>query len=52
MKNPEIKEGICPEAELAKGIFLGKALVKVQDNQKAFTTVLNTTHYKVKINSI
>lgn len=42
INNPEIKEGIIPELELEKGVYLSKAIVKVNSNNKAFATILNT----------
>lgn len=50
--NPEILEGVCPEIELSNGVYLAKALIKVNDNGKAITTILNTNDYKVNVKNI
>lgn len=49
--NTDLSEGITPEIQVCEGVFLAKALLKV-NNQKAFTTILNTTNKKAKINHI
>ncbi|EFA04804.1 Retrovirus-related Pol polyprotein from transposon 412-like Protein [Tribolium castaneum] len=50
--NPEIKEGICPETPILEGVYLAKAILKVNENNKAFTTILNTTNNRIKVNQI
>ncbi|EFA05920.1 Retrovirus-related Pol polyprotein from transposon 297-like Protein [Tribolium castaneum] len=50
--NPEIKEGICPETPICEGVYLAKAILKVNENNKAFTTILNTTNNRIKVNQI
>lgn len=50
--NKNIVEGICPEMNVCDGVFLAKSLVKVTENGKCLTTILNTNNYKVKINKI
>lgn len=50
--NASIQENVCPELQVIEGVFLGKAILKVNVNNKAFTTILNTNDYINKINSI
>ena len=42
VENPEIKEGIIPRIQLRRGVYLSKAITKVNKNNKAYATVLNT----------
>ncbi|GJQ70538.1 hypothetical protein Trydic_g221, partial [Trypoxylus dichotomus] len=52
IQNPGIKEGIIPELELRQGIYLSKAIVKVNSNGKAYATILNTKIENQEIPSI
>lgn len=49
--NQNITEGICPQINIAEGVYLAKSLVKV-NNGKALTTILNTANRKLRINKI
>lgn len=42
IKNPEIKEGILPDFPLPKGLYLSKAMVKVNQNKRVVASILNT----------
>ena len=42
IKNSEIKEGIAPDLKIMEGVYLSRAIVKVNNNNKAFATILNT----------
>lgn len=42
VKNPEIKEGIVPDLKLEKGIYISKAIVKVDKNNKCIVSILNS----------
>lgn len=50
--NGEIVYGICPEITVCEGVYLAKAIVKVHNKNKAFTTILNTNEKKVKVSQI
>lgn len=52
VKNPEVKEGIIPQILLPKGIFISKCIVKVNPDNKAFASVLNTRIIDQCINPI
>ena len=40
--NPEIKEGIVPNTKIKEGVYLSRAFVKVNNNNEAYATILNT----------
>lgn len=42
IENFDIREGILPEVEFQKGVYLSKAIVNVNENNKAFASILNT----------
>ena len=42
VENPEIQEGIIPEIKLLKGVYLSRAITKVNKDNKAYATILNT----------
>lgn len=50
--NYSVKEGICPETKINEGVFLAKAILKVNSNKKTFTTILNTNDRITKIDPI
>lgn len=50
--NDGVTEGITPEISICKGVYLARSLVKVDGNNKAITTILNTNNCKVKIEHI
>lgn len=52
ISNPHVKEGISPKMQLYEGVFLAKSVVKVNDNNKAITTILNTTDQTLKVSNI
>lgn len=47
--NSNITEGICPKYEILPGVFLCPSIVRVDRNNQALTSVLNTTEQIVKI---
>ena len=49
--NKNISEGICPDIKITDGVYLAKALLKI-NNGKALTTILNTQNKSLKINKI
>ena len=54
--NPEIEEGIIPESipelNLSNGVYLSRAITKINSNNKAFATVLNSTDKPTLIGTI
>ena len=52
IKNPEIQEGIIPEVKLRKGLYLCKAITKVNENNRAYATILNTRVIDQQIETI
>lgn len=52
VENPEIKEGIIPEIKLNKGIYISKAIVKVNNENKCIASILNTCVIDQTINEI
>lgn len=48
--NPEIEEGIVDVEIPIKGVYLAKAITKVDTNNKAYCTILNSTDEFVDIN--
>lgn len=52
IQNPENQEGIVPELELQKGVYLSKAITKVNENNRAYATILNTRIIDLQIKPI
>lgn len=50
--NKNLSEGITPEIPICEGVFLAKAILKVNEDNTAFTTILNTTDRKIKVEYI
>lgn len=50
--NSGITQGICPEVVLYDGVYIAKAIVKVDSDNKALTTVLNTRNCEMRINKL
>lgn len=50
--NSGITQGICPEVVLYDGVYIAKAIVKVDSDNKALTTVLNTRDCEMRINKL
>lgn len=50
--NKNISEGLSPEIQLCTDVYLAKALLKVNKNGKAFTTILNASEKLIKINKL
>ncbi|XP_063920701.1 uncharacterized protein LOC135135549 [Zophobas morio] len=50
--NKNISEGVTPEIPICEGVFLAKAILKVNTDKTAYTTILNTSDKKIKIDYI
>lgn len=48
----EVKEGYCCDKTIIDGVFLAKAVLKVQENNTALTTIVNTLEKAVQVNFI
>ena len=51
VENPEIKEGMILDKQVAENVFISNCLVKVKPNKRINITVLNTTEKPININS-
>lgn len=50
--NQNLSEGITPEISICEGVFIAKAILKVNEDNTALTTILNTTDKTIKIDYI
>lgn len=52
VQNPDIKQGLVPDFKILDGVYLCKSITTVNENNKALTTILNTTDKPIKINKL
>lgn len=50
--NPDIKEGIIPNCEIGDNLFLSKAITKVNEHNRAYATILNTSTTNRRIDKL
>lgn len=50
--NQNITKGLTPDLKIYPGVFLAKAILKVDNKNQALTSILNTTDKKLKIDYI
>jgi hypothetical protein len=49
VQNPEIKQGITPDVQILNGVYLCKSITNVISDNRALTTILNTTDKPIRI---
>ena len=49
IRNPRLKEGIISDVPLLEGVFISNAITKVDENNQAFISIINTLEREVKI---
>ncbi|CAD6234233.1 GSCOCG00012378001-RA-CDS, partial [Cotesia congregata] len=49
VQNPEVREGFIPKLRICKGVFAGNCLVRINNMNRAYLQIYNTTEEEVAV---